>query len=169
MALFALALEEKSLDATAEDLTSLALMIEESEDFANLLKNPILNQNTQQSAISAIAKKAQLKKLTTNFLGTLVANRRLDYLQKICSSFLKLAADHKGEVTAEVTSAQKLTKTQTAALIKKLKTSLGQDITFDVTVDETLLGGLRIKVGSRVIDSSLKTKLDNLTLQMKGV
>lgn len=169
MALFALALEEKSLDASAKDLASLARMTEESEAFANLLKNPVLNQNTQQKTISAIAKKAKLQKLTAKFLGTLIANRRLNYLQKISASFLKLVADHKGEVTAEITSAQKLTKIQADALKKKLKKSLGQDISFDVTVDETLLGGLRVKVGSRVIDSSLKTKLENLTLQMKGV
>ena len=144
-------------------------MAEKNDAFANLLINPILDQNTQQKIISAIAKKAKLKKLTAKFLGTLVANRRLNYLQKISTSFFKLVADHKGEVTAEITSAQKLTKTQADALKKKLKKSLGQDISFDVTVDETLLGGLRVKVGSRVIDSSLKTKLENLTLQMKGV
>ena len=169
MALFALAVEEKSLAEIAKDLSELAQMADENEDFADLLKNPVIDQATQQNIIFEIAKKAKFKKLTAKFLGTLVANRRLNYLQKISASFLKLVAEHKGEVTAEVTSAQMLTKAQTDALKKKLKKSLGQDIIFDVKVDETLLGGLRVQVGSRVIDSSLKTKLDNLTLQMKGV
>lgn len=169
MALFQLSLEKKVLDMVASDLTKLAKLVEQSEDFAALLKNPVLDQNTKAKAVSAIAKKAKLHKLTANFLGVLVENRRLGYLSKIAASFLRIMADHRGEIKAEVISASKLTKAQTETLRKKLKKNLGQDIAFEVTVDPKLLGGLKVKVGSRVIDNSLKTKLDNLTLQMKGV
>lgn len=169
MALFQLSLEKKALDPIFSDLSQLAQMVEESEDFVALLKNPVLGRATQEKALLAIAKTAKFHKLTRDFLGLLVENRRLAELHKIAASFLKIVAEYKGEVSAEVTSAEKLTKGQTDALKKKLKTSLGQDISFNVKVDKDLLGGLTVKVGSRVIDSSLKTKLDNLTLQMKGV
>jgi len=169
MALFQLALEKKALDAIAKDLASLAKMIEESADFSAFLKNPVLDQKAQGKALSALAKKGKFHKLTNNFMGVLVENRRLPYLEKMTASFLQIVATHKGEITAEVISASKLTKTQTGTLRKKLKKSLGQDVAFDITVDPELLGGLKVKVGSRVIDNSLKTKLDNLTLAMKGV
>lgn len=169
MALFQLSLEKKTLDAVASDLAQLARMVEESEDFVALLKNPVLGHAAQEKALSAIAKAAKFHKISRDFLGLLVENRRLAELHKIAASFLKIVAEYKGEVSAEVTSAEKLTTRQTEALKKKLKASLGQDISFDVKVDKDLLGGLTVKVGSRVIDASLKTKLDNLTLQMKGV
>ena len=169
MALFQLSLEKKALDKVAKDMSSLEKIIAESKDLVAFLKNPVLNQKTQEKALVALSKKAKFHKLTANFLGVLVENRRLSYLGKIAPSFLQIVADHRGEVTAEIISASKLTKTQTEALRKKLKKSLGQDIAFDVTVDPGLLGGLKVKVGSRVIDNSLKTKLDNLTLAMKGV
>ena len=107
--------------------------------------------------------------LTVKFLGVLAANRRLDALKSTITSFEKLHAYHKGEVGAEVISAHALTKTQLAALKKQLKAAVGRDVTIDASVDETLLGGLRVKVGSRMVDSSLKTKLDNLAIAMKGV
>jgi len=168
-ALFQLSLEKKALELVAKDMASLTKMIVDSADFSALLKNPVLDKKTQGKALSTLSKKAKYHKLTGNFLGVLVENRRLSYLGKIAASFLQIVADHKGEVTAEVISAAKLTGAQTETLRKKLKKSLGQDVAFEVTVDPALLGGLKVKVGSRVIDNSLKTKLDNLTLQMKGV
>jgi F-type H+-transporting ATPase subunit delta len=169
MALFQLALEKKALDTVASDIIKLAKLVEQSEDFSALLKNPVLDQDTKAKAVAAVAKKAKLHKLTANFLGVLVENRRLGYLSKIAASFLQIVADHRGEIKAEVISASRLTKTQADALKKKLKRRLGRDIAFEVTIDPGLLGGLRVKVGSRVIDNSLKTKLNNLTLAMKGV
>ena len=103
------------------------------------------------------------------FLGILAANRRLDVLKSTVAAFEKLMAHHKGEVNAEVVSAQALTKTQLTALKKQLKSAVGHDVTIDASVDETLLGGLTVKVGSQMIDSPLKTKLDNLARAMKGV
>jgi len=169
VALFKLALENKAVDAVAKDLESIAKMAADSADFAEVIKNPVLGEKTLQKAVAAISKKGKFHRLTQNFLGVLVQNRRLSGIEKITASFAQIVAQFKGEITAEVTSAEKLTAAQETALHKKLKASLGQDITFDVDVDEALLGGLKVRVGSWVIDSSLKTKLDNLTLQMKGV
>ena len=117
----------------------------------------------------AIAKKAKLHALTAKFLGVLVENRRLANLEKVATTFARLLSDFKGEVAAEVKVAEKMTKAQQDALKKQLKKNLGQDIAFEVEVDPELLGGLVVKVGSKVIDSSIKTKLENLTLAMKGV
>lgn len=169
LAVFALAREGKALDKVAKDLDGLAKLAASDGDFANLLKNPVLDEKTQAKAIAAIAKKAKLHKLTTNLLGVLVENRRLGSLEKVAASFAKICAEYKGEVTAEVVSAEKLSKAQMDALKKQLKRILGQDIAFDFAVDPELLGGLKVKVGSRVIDTSLKTKLETLTLAMKGV
>lgn len=169
VALFELAVAEKALDSVAKDLNSLVRMVKESHDFVDFINNPVLDQKTLQKTVFALVKKGKFHSLTRNFLGALVENRRLGQIDKIAASFARIVADYRGEVSAEITSAEKLTKAQETALQKRLKASLGRDITFDVEVDETLLGGLKVRVGSRVIDSSLKTKLNNLTLRMKGV
>lgn len=169
LAVFAIARQEKALDKVAGDLENLRLLAVESPEFSNLLHNPSLDKKTQQKAITLIAKKARLAKLTAKFLGVLVENRRLANLEKIAATFARLLADFRGEIEAQVTSAEKMTKAQQDALKKQLKKNLGQDIAFEVEVDPKLLGGLVVKVGSKVIDSSIKTKLENLTLAMKGV
>lgn len=169
LAVFALAGEEKALDFVAKDLENLRKLATENPEFSNLLQNPSLNKDTQQKAITAIAKKAKLHTLTVKFLGVLVENRRLSNLEKIAATFGRLLADFRGEIAAEVTSAEKMTKAQQEALKKQLKKNLGQDIAFEVEVNPELLGGLVVKVGSKVVDSSIKTKLENLTLAMKGV
>ena len=169
VAIFALALEEKALDSVAKDLEGLKTLAAQNADFSNLLLNPSLDKDTQHNAISAIAKKAKLSPLTAKFLGVLVANRRLANLEKIATTFGKLLSEYRGEIEAQVISAEKMTKAQEEALKQQLKKNLGQDISFEVEVDPELLGGLKVKVGSKVIDSSIKTKLENLTLAMKGV
>ena len=169
LAVFTLAQEEKALDKVAKDLEGLKALAADNAEFSNLLHNPSLDKNTQHKAIALIAKKAKLNGLTTKFLGVLVENRRLANLEKIAATFARLLADFRGEVKAQVTSAEKMTKAQEAALKKNLKKNLGQDIAFEVEVNPELLGGLVVKVGSKVIDSSIKTKLENLTLAMKGV
>jgi len=168
-AAFALALEEKSLEKVAKDLDGLRKLAAENADFSNLLMNPSLDKATQQTAVAAIAKKAKLAPLTTKFLGVLVQNRRLSSLEKIAGTFTRLLSHYKGEIEAQVTSAEAMTKAQQDALRKQLKKILGQDIAFEIEVDPELLGGLKVKVGSKIIDSSIKTKLENLTLVMKGV
>lgn len=168
LALFELALEKKALDPVAKDVAAIARLIEKSPDFAHLIRNPLLDEATQAKAVEAIAKKAKFHVLTRHFLGVLAENRRLSALSRITRSFSRIVAEHKGEITAEVTSAEQLSKAQQKALKAKLEKSLGQDISFQTRVDKSLLGGLVVKVGSKLIDDSLKTKLSSLRLKMKG-
>jgi len=169
VALFELALESKALKAVESDLANLKELLSESADLRELVTSPLFNRDEQSKGVTAVAEAAELSALTVKFLGVLAANRRLDALGATISSFEKLLAHHKGEVNAEVVSAHALTKTQLTALKKQLKSAIGRDVTIDASVDEALLGGLRVKVGSRMVDSSLKTKLDNLAIAMKGV
>ncbi len=169
LAIFDLAVETKALQAVETDFADLRTMLAESDDFAVLVTSPVIASDDQVKGISAVAAKAGFSDLTSKFLGVLAANRRLTSLKSIMDAFDRLAADHRGEVNASVISAKALTKTQITSLEKNLKTAIGQDVAIDQIVDETLLGGLKVKVGSRMIDSSLKTKLDNLAIAMKGV
>jgi F-type H+-transporting ATPase subunit delta len=169
VALFELALEEKALEAVEKDLAALKGLLVESADLRALVTSPLYGRAEQAKGIAAVAAVAKLSSLTGKFLGVLAANRRLDTLRATVATFEKLLANHRGEVGAEVVSAHALTKAQLTALAKKLKAAVGRDVTIDASVDETLLGGLRVKVGSRMVDSSLKTKLDNLAIAMKGV
>jgi len=169
VALFELALEEKALKTVESDLANLKTLLQESADLRELVTSPLFSRDDQSKGVTGVAEAADLSALTVKFLGVLAANRRLDTLSAAIDSFEKLLAHHKGEVNAEVVSAHSLTKTQLAALKKQLKAAVGRDVAIDASVDETLLGGLRVKVGSRMVDSSLKTKLDNLAIAMKGV
>ncbi len=169
VALYELALESKALEAVESDLSTLKAMLDESADLRDLVASPLYSRDQQTAAIEAVAKAAKLGDLTVKFLGVLAANRRLGALGSTIAAFEKLTAHHRGEVRASVVSARKLTKTQLGNLEKKLKLAVGQDILIDASVDESLLGGLTVKVGSRLIDDSLKTKLDNLAIAMKGV
>ncbi len=169
LALFDLASEGNALDAVNSDLNKLSALLSESEVFSNIVNSPLLGQAEQVKAVESVVAELKLADTVKNFLGVLVANRRLNILSGAITSFGRLLADHNGEINAEVTSAKKLTKAQTDALGKKLKEITGQDVTFELKVDESLLGGLIVKVGSQMVDSSLKTKLENLKLSMKGV
>ncbi|MBO6506703.1 MAG: F0F1 ATP synthase subunit delta [Kordiimonadaceae bacterium] len=169
LAIFDLANENNALQAVEADFASLRTMLTESDDFGALVASPVITSEDQAKGVAAIADKAGFNALTGQFLGVLAANRRLTSLNSILSAFDRLVADQRGEVNASVTSAAKLTATQSKALQKNLKSALGQDVAIDEIVDESLLGGLKVKVGSRMIDSSLKTKLDNLAIAMKGV
>ena len=169
VALFELALEGKALKETEADLGNLKAMLAESADLRDLVVSPLYSRADQESAITKIAEAGSFHELTTKFLGVLAANRRLDQVGGVVAAFEKLLANHKGEVSAEVTSAQALTKTQITDLKKNLKAAIGRDVAIEANVDEALLGGLKVKVGSQMLDSSLKTKLDNLAIAMKGV
>ncbi|MEX0298308.1 MAG: F0F1 ATP synthase subunit delta [Kordiimonas sp.] len=169
VALFELALDGKALKAVESDLTNLKELLAESADLRDLVTSPLISRDEQSNGITKVAEAAKLSELTVKFLGVLAANRRLGALSATVADFEKLMAHHKGEVKAEVVSAHALTKTQITALKKQLKSAIGQDVDIDASVDETLLGGLKVKVGSRMVDSSLKTKLDNLAITMKGV
>lgn len=168
-ALFDLANESKALEKVESDLSQLSAVLDESADMRSFVDSPIYGRAEQTSAVIAVAKAAKLGDLATKFLGVLAANRRLNILSSVIAGFGQLMSHHRGEVTAQVVSADELTNTQLKELKKELMASVGHDVTIDAVVDESLLGGLVVKVGSLMVDSSLKTKLDNLAIAMKGV
>ena len=168
-ALYDLADEKGALDAVATDLAALQKMIADSDDFKRFIKSPIISRNDQSKAIAAIATQAQLSPLAQKFLGLLAANRRLFALPDTITGFRQILADRRGQATAQVTSAAPLTDAQTTSLIESLKKSVGRNIEIISKVDPSILGGLIVKVGSRMVDSSLKSKLNRLKLVMKGV
>lgn len=169
LAIFDLANENNALQAVESDFQGLRTLLSESEDFGAMVSSPVITSDDQIKALNAMAEKAGFHALTSNFLGVLAANRRLTSLTSILNAFDRLVADQRGEVNATVESAVQLTDAQTKSLQQNLKSALGQDVAIDQVVNEDLLGGLKVKVGSRMIDSSLKTKLDNLAIAMKGV
>jgi F-type H+-transporting ATPase subunit delta len=168
-ALFDLADSKKALDAVAADLTALQKMIAESADLRRMMDSPILDREAQTRAMSAIVKAAGFNELTQKFAGLIAQNRRLFALPAIIKAFLKLLADRRGELTAEVTAARALTSDQQAAVAEAIRKAVGSKVSIDLKVDPSLLGGLVVQVGSRMIDSSLKTKLQRLQLAMKGI
>ena len=168
-ALYDLADEQGVIDAVAGDLAALSKMIEGSADFQRFIKSPVISRSEQSKAIAAIADKAQLSPLAHKFLGLLAANRRLFALPGIIAGFRDILAERRGQATAQVTSAQPLSDAQTIALIDALKKSVGRSIDIVSKVDPSILGGLIVKVGSSMVDSSLKSKLQRLKLAMKGV
>lgn len=167
-ALFDLADEQRSFDQVAADLQSLKRMLDDSADLRRLVSSPIMPRAEQGRGILAIARQAQVSELTRRFVGVLAENRRLFLLRSIIDAFLAELAKRRGEMTVEVTSAQELDRDQQAALTDTLNRSLGSKVSMDLKVDPSILGGLIVKVGSRLIDSSVKTKLDRLQLAMKG-
>lgn len=166
-ALFDLALQERALDAVETDLASLARNIGASADFRAFLTSPVYSAEDKARAIEAIAEKAGLTKLTQNFLGVVAANRRLSVLEGMMAAFRKRLADHRGEVSAEATAAAPLNDDQTRRLRGEIERVVGKAVNLSVKVDEDLLGGLVVKVGSKMIDSSLRTKLNRLKSVMK--
>lgn len=168
-ALFDLADERKELDAVAGDLQGLRAMLRGSGDLRRLIRSPVLSRDEQGKAIAAIAQQAQISPLTRNFFGLLAQNRRLFALPDMIESFLGRLAERRGEVTAQVTAAQDLTPAQREAVNEQLRKAVGRKVAVDIRVDPSLLGGLVVKVGSRMVDASLKSKLHRLQLAMKGV
>lgn len=169
MALFDLAEENKALDAVADDLKGLDAMIKESSDLDRLIKSPVISRSEQSRALAALIEKAGMNDLTAKFVGLVAQNRRLFALPGIIRAYLDIIAGRRGEVTAQVISAKKLTEKQLSALTASLKKAVGGNVAVEPEVDPELLGGLVVRVGSRMVDSSLKTKLSHLRLAMKGV
>ncbi len=167
-ALFELALEEKKVDAVKADLDRFGAMIDDSADLARLVRSPVFTADEQARALAAILDKADIGGLAAKFLQLVASNRRLFAFGQILKAFRLLAARHKGEVTAEVTVAETLSDQNLDALKGALKTVTGgKDIDFAVKVDPAIIGGLIVKVGSRMVDSSLRTKLNSIKLAMK--
>jgi F-type H+-transporting ATPase subunit delta len=167
-ALFALATEGKSLAAVEASLQTLSEALAESADLKSLIGNPVVGRGAAGAAVAGVAAGLNLDGLTRNFLGVLAANRRLALLPAVIRDFAALNAARKGEVTATVTAAHTLSAAQQKALAAKLKASVGRDVALDVTVDPSILGGLTVRIGSRLIDSSLKTRLDMLGQALKA-
>lgn len=168
-AVFDLAKDGKKLPALEADCNALENALADSDDFANLISSPIYTREEQSRAVTGIAKKMKLSSIVSNTLGLMAEKRRLFVLPQLISGLRELIADEKGEVTAEVTAAKKLTKAQSDALAKTLKASVGKDVIVNVAVDESLIGGLIVKVGSKMIDTSISSKLSNLQNAMKEV
>lgn len=167
-ALFDLAVGSKALDAVADSLGRVKAALAQSADLKMLTTSPLVSRTAAAAGIAAVAKSLKLDTLTGNFLGVLAANRRLAQLPAIIRDFTAFAAARRGEITAQVTAAHPLTAAQQKALAAKLKAGLGRDVALDVTVDPAILGGLVVRVGSRMIDSSLKTRLESLGQALKG-
>lgn len=167
--LFYLAQEAGSIDAVGRDLDAFEALVNESADLKRLVMSPVFSADEQFRAMSAIVARAGLDGLTGNFLKTVAKNRRLFVLPGMIGSYRALAAEHRGEVAAEVATAHPLDAGQEADLRAALKDVTGRDVALNVTVDPSLLGGLIVKVGSRQIDTSLRTKLSSLKLALKEV
>ena len=167
--LFELAQDNGTADQVESDLTALGEMIEESEDFSRLIKSPVFAADEQERAMVSIAEKGNVAPLTKNFLRVVAKNRRLFVLPGIVAAYKELAAEGRGEVTAKVVAAHELTAGQKAELAETLKGVAGKDVAIDLSVDPSLLGGLIVQIGSRQIDTSLKTKLNSMKLALKEV
>jgi F-type H+-transporting ATPase subunit delta len=168
-AIFELAKEDKAVAAIEQDVDALDTVLTENAEFRDLISSPIYSRDAQGGAIVAIAKKMGLSANLTSLLGLMAAKRRLFVLPQLVQRLRALIADEKGEVTAEVTAATELTKAQTDKLAKTLKASIGKDVKIKLSVDERLIGGLVVKVGSKMIDTSIASKLANLQNAMKEV
>ena len=167
-ALFELARDEGKIDTVERSLATLRSALAQSDDFRRLTTSPLVSRAEAGSAVTAAAKAMDIDPLTANFLGVLAANRRLTALSDISRAFARLAADQRGETTAQVTSAHPLSDDQVAELKTQLKTRVGRTVSVDLTVDPAILGGLVVRIGSQMIDSSIRTRLNNLAHAMKG-
>ena len=167
-ALFELADEQGALDAVMDDLSSLRSMIREAPDFARVLTSPVIGRDEQTAAVDAVMERAGIGELARRFVNVVARNRRLFALPGMIEVYRALLAERRGEITAEVTAARPLSEAQRGALEQALMRTVGANMSIDVRVDPAILGGLIVKVGSRMVDSSLKTKLDKLQISMKG-
>ena len=168
-ALFDLAKEAGALDKIAGELKGFQGLLDQSPDLLRLVRSPVYSAEDQGRALGAVLAKAGIGGLTANFLGLLAKNRRLFIVGDVMKGYRMLLARHKGEVEAEVTSALPLSAAHLDALRATLKAKLGKDVTVNARVESNILGGLIVKVGSRMIDSSIRTKLNSLKTVMKEV
>jgi F-type H+-transporting ATPase subunit delta len=166
-ALFELARDEKSIDAVKADLDQFDALLNDSADLARLVRSPVFTADDQLKALSAVLDKSGIGGTAAKFLKVLTANRRLFVVRDVIKAFRILVARFKGEVTADVTVAEPLSDKNLDALKGALKTVTGQDVALNVNVDPAIIGGLVVKVGSRMVDSSLRTKLNSIKNAMK--
>ena len=168
-ALFDLAKEEGQLDDVARDLDTLQSLIGESADLKRFIANPVVSRDAQGQAIRAVAEKAGLSSMTTKFLGVLAQQRRLVVLSDVVRAYRDALADHRGELKAEIVSAAPLSDEQLETVKAAIGRYAGRAVNVETDVDPELLGGLVVRVGSRMLDASLKTKLQQLEQSMRGL
>jgi F-type H+-transporting ATPase subunit delta len=166
-ALFDLALETNSVDQVQSDLKAFDALVAANPDLTRLVRSPVFSADDQAKALIAILAKAGIKGVAANFLRVVAANRRLFALREIIRGFNRLVAAHKGEVTAQVTVAEQLSDARLNEIRDALKTVTGKNVQVDVEVDPSIIGGIKVKVGSRMVDASLRTKLNSIKFAMK--
>ena len=167
-ALFDLAREQRQIDAVGNSLDSLGQALLDSKDFSELVDSPLVSRDEAGKAFAAIAPQLKLDPVTTNFLGVLARNGRKNQLRPVIRAYRRLAADHRGETTADVITARPLNDDQLAALKQQLRARAGRDVAIEATIDPNILGGIVVKLGSQMIDASIRTKLNRLASAMKG-
>ena len=167
-ALYELATESKNVDAVLKDLEFLQKGMKENKDFKLLVKSPLIASDEKQKIMEKILSKQLSDKLTTNFLKIISNNKRFDHLSSIISQFMNINAQKRGNVLADVTSADELSDKQKNEINDQLKSTLGEKLSLNFKVDKKIIGGLIIKVGSKMIDSSIASKLNKLKIAMKG-
>jgi F-type H+-transporting ATPase subunit delta len=168
-ALFELALDNNAVDAVRADLERFDALVAESEDLRRLVRSPVFAADAQTKALGAVLDKVGIGGLTAQFLKVVTANRRLFAVRDMIRAYRSLVARHHGEVSAQVTVAEPLSDAHRAAITDALKSVTGKDVGLDVKVDPAIIGGLVVKLGSRMVDSSLRTKLNSIKHAMKEV
>lgn len=168
-ALFELAREDATLEAVDADLDALAAALEDSEDLRTLIDSPLYSRDAQGQAMARVAEAMGLGTMTRNVLGLMAQNRRLFALPAMIRDFRAMLAQHRGEVTADVTAARPLSEAQRSALAETVERAVGRTVKLNVAVDESLIGGLIVRVGSKMIDTSIRSRLMGLQNAMKEV
>ena len=168
-ALFELALDNKAVDAVKAELERFDGLVAESADLARLVRSPVFSADTQAKALGAVLDKVGIGGLTAQFLKVVASNRRLFAVRDMIRAYRALVARHHGEVTAQITVAETLSDAHRAAITDALKSVTGKDVDLDVKVDPAIIGGLVVKLGSRMVDSSLRSKLNSIKHAMKEV
>jgi F-type H+-transporting ATPase subunit delta len=168
LALFGIARDQQQIDAVTRSLDSLEAALTESKDFRTLVSSPLVGRADAAKTVAALIPALGVDPTTANFLRVLAENGRLGELKNVIRTVRRLASGHRGETSAEVTSAHPLDDRQVAELKAKLKARVGRDVAIDAKVDPNILGGIVVRLGSQMIDASIRTKLNTLALAMKG-
>ncbi|MEL6914007.1 MAG: F0F1 ATP synthase subunit delta [Pseudomonadota bacterium] len=168
-AVFELAKEDKALAALESDITALSEALDASDDLRGFFTSPVYSREEMEKAVVAVSEKAGFGDTLKNTLALMAQNRRLFVVPAFAARVEELLADEKGEVTAEVVTSKALTKAQSEKLVKTLKAQVGKDVKMAASVDESLIGGMIVKVGSRMVDTSIRSKLAALQNTMKEV
>ena len=167
-ALFDLARDQRKIESVGRSLDALSQALLDSKDFAELVGSPLVSRKEAGKAFAAIGPQLGLDPITGNFVGVLARNGRKGELRNVIRAFGRLAAEHRGETTAEVVTARPLNDDQISQLKRQLRTRAGRDVNIEAEVDPNILGGIVVKLGSQMIDASIRTKLNRLATAMKG-